>query len=320
MPLGRAVSVRSLGIRRVATRGRMMLEMIRFSHTIFALPFAVLATLMALRVPFPSGGAPAARLSDFVGILACMVLARSAAMAFNRVADQRYDEANPRTAKRHLPAGLIGRGEAIAMTVICSLGFVAATLLFLPNRLPLYASLPVLMFLLGYSLAKRFTAAAHLWLGVALSLAPVCAWVAIRGEAVLTAPADLLPPLILAAAVALWVTGFDIIYACQDEAFDRRVGLHSVPARLGVRGALRVAAAAHGGMIAALVALPALSPVLGLGWLYYAAVLGIAALLWYEHHLVRPDDLERVGVAFFNVNAIVSLVLLLAAGIDCWMG
>lgn len=312
--------VRSPGIRRFASRGRMMLEMIRFSHTIFALPFAVLATLMALRVPFPSGGEPVPKLGDFIGILACMVLARSAAMAFNRVADQRFDAANPRTANRHLPAGLIRRGEAIAMTVICSLGFVAATLLFLPNRLPLYASLPVLLFLLGYSLAKRFTAAAHLWLGIALSLAPVCAWVAIRGEVVLATPADLLPPLILAAAVALWVTGFDIIYACQDEAFDRRVGLQSVPSRLGVRGALRLAAAVHGGMVAVLVALPTVSPVLGLGWLYYAAVLGIAALLWYEHRLVRPDDLERVGVAFFNVNAIVSLVLLLAAGVDCWMG
>lgn len=314
------MSVRPSGIRKLAVRGRMMLEMIRFSHTIFALPFAVLATLMALRVPLPSGAPPVLRLSDLVGILACMVLARSAAMAFNRVADHRFDAANPRTAKRHLPAGLIRRGEAIGMTVICSVGFIASTLLFLPNRLPLYASVPVLLFLLGYSLAKRFTAAAHLWLGVALSLAPLCAWVAIRGEAVMAAPADLLPPLILAVAVALWVAGFDIIYACQDEAFDRHVGLRSVPARLGVRGALRAAAMAHAGMIAALVALPIASPVLGLGWLYYAAVLGIAGLLWYEHHLVRPDDLERVGIAFFNVNAIVSLVLLTAAGFDCWMG
>lgn len=301
-------------------RGRMMLELIRFSHTIFALPFAILATVMALRVPLPSGAPPVVRLQDLLGILACMVLGRSAAMAFNRLVDQRFDAANPRTANRHLPAGLLRPGEAIGLTVLCSLGFIASTLLFLPNRVPLWGSVPVLLFLLGYSLAKRFTSAAHLWLGLALSLAPVCAWLAVRGEVVLEVPSDLWPAAILAAAVALWVTGFDIIYACQDEVFDRQAGLRSVPARLGARGALRLAAAAHGAMVAVLVVLPLASPVLGLGWLYYAAVAGIAGLLWYEHRLVRPDDLERVGVAFFNVNAIVSLVLLLAAGIDCWWG
>ncbi|WP_164101939.1 UbiA-like polyprenyltransferase [Candidatus Laterigemmans baculatus] len=299
-------------------RGRMLLELIRFSHTIFALPFAVLATVMAFRVPLSSGELPAVRPQDLLGILACMVLARSAAMAFNRVVDERFDAANPRTASRHLPAGLLRRSEAIGLTVVCSLGFVASTLLFLPNRLPLFASLPVLLFLLGYSLAKRFTSAAHLWLGGALSLAPICAWVAIRGEEVLSAPADLWPPVVLAAAVALWVAGFDIIYACQDEAFDRQAGLRSVPAAWGARGALRWAAAAHAAMVGVLVVLPLVSPVLGLGWLYYAAVIGIAALLWYEHHLVRPDDLERVGIAFFHVNAVVSVVLLLAASIDCW--
>lgn len=307
-------------MRALLARARMLLELIRFSHTIFALPFAVLATVMAVRVPLSSGAPPAVRPQDLLGILACMILARSAAMAFNRVVDQKFDAANPRTAKRHLPAGLLRRGEAIGLTVVCSVGFIASTLLFLPNRLPLFASLPVLLFLLGYSLAKRFTSAAHLWLGIALSLAPICAWVAVRGEEVWRVPTDLWPPTILAAAVALWVAGFDIIYACQDEAFDRQAGLRSVPARWGARGALRWAAAAHAAMVGVLVALPLVSPVLGLGWLYYAAVIGIAGLLWYEHRLVRPDDLERVGIAFFHVNAVVSVVLLLAAGIDCWWG
>lgn len=307
-------------MRALLLRCRMLLELIRFSHTIFALPFAVLATVMALRVPLSSGAAPVVRLQDLLGILACMVLARSAAMAFNRVVDQKFDAANPRTANRHLPAGLLRRGEAMGLTVVCSVGFIAGALLFLPNRLPVFAAVPVLLFLLGYSLAKRFTSAAHLWLGIALSLAPICAWIAIRGEEVLRVPADLWPPVILAAAVALWVAGFDIIYACQDEVFDRQAGLRSVPARWGARAALRWAAAAHAAMVVALVALPLVSPVLGLGWLYYAAVIGIAGLLWYEHRLVRPDDLERVGIAFFHVNAVVSLVLLLAAGIDCWWG
>ena len=223
-------------------RLQMMLELVRFSHTIFALPFALLATVMALRVPLAGGATPQFRWQDLLGILACMVSARTAAMAFNRLADQRFDAANPRTAGRHLPAGLMGRGEAALLTMVSCLGFVAATLLFLPNWLPLALSIPVLLFLLGYSLAKRFTAAAHLWLGVALSLAPVCAWLAIRGQAVVSSPLDLVPPLVLAVAVALWVTGFDIIYSCQDAGFDQQVGLHSVPARFGVAGGLRIAA------------------------------------------------------------------------------
>lgn len=300
-------------------RIRLMLEMIRFSHTIFALPFACLALLMAIRLPQSDGSAVVVGWTPLAGLLLCMVFARSTAMAFNRLVDQRYDAANPRTAGRHLPAGLLSRSEVTAFALICAIGFVGSSALFLPNWLPLAGSLPVLAFLCGYSLAKRFTAAAHLWLGIALSLAPVCVWLAVRGTSVIAAPADLLPALVLAAAVALWVTGFDIIYACQDEAFDRQAGLQSVPARLGTAGALRLAAVCHLGMLVCLLLLPLSAAGLGWGGVYYAAIALIAGLLIYEHRLVRPDDLQRVNTAFFNINAIISIVLLVAAGIDSWL-
>lgn len=296
-----------------------MLEMIRFSHTLFALPFAALATLLALRAPLPDGQPPAVRPRDLLAILLCMLFARSAAMAFNRLVDHHFDAGNPRTRGRHLPAGLLRRGEVWAFTLVCLAGFVASCLLFLPNWLPVAASLPVLAVLLGYSLAKRFTSAAHFWLGGALSLAPICVWVALRGAAVLAQPSDMLPALILAAAVAAWVAGFDIIYACQDEMFDRQHGLHSVPARLGTAGALRLAAVCHAAMVLLLSALPPSSDELGLGGLYFACVALIGGLLIYEHRLVAPGDLQRVNVAFFHVNAVVSLSLLVVGGIDSWL-
>lgn len=305
-------------------RLKMMLELVRFSHTIFAMPFAILATLMAFRVPLADGQRPEFRWTDLLGVLLCMVFARTAAMAFNRWVDHHFDAANPRTAGRHLPAGLMKRSEVLGLTLFSAGAFVASTTLFLPNRLPLLFSLPVLLFLLGYSLAKRFTAAAHFWLGIALSLSPICAWVAIRGagfqgESWLLVAQDLVPPVVLAAAIALWVTGFDIIYACQDAVYDVGAGLHSVPAKFGVAGGLRIAAGLHASMILMLATLPTFAPQLQLGWLYYSATAGIAGMLWYEHSLVRPDDLQRVGVAFFNINAIISVVLLMAAGLDCWL-
>ncbi|MEX0824937.1 MAG: UbiA-like polyprenyltransferase [Pirellulaceae bacterium] len=295
-----------------------MLGLIRFSHTIFALPFAVLAAVLALHVPLPSGEMPTLRLRDAAGILLCMVFARSASMAFNRLVDHDIDADNPRTAGRHLPAGLLKRGEVWGFTIFCCIGFVASTLAFWPNWIPLAASTPVLAFLLGYSLAKRFTWAVHFWLGTALSLAPVCVWVALRGQAILASPGDLLPSLVLAAAVATWVAGFDMIYACQDEQFDRQQGLKSVPAWLGTRGALRLAAACHGMMVGCLALLPLSSAALGLGIVYYGAIGLIALLLIYEHWLVRPDDLQRVNVAFFHINAAISIWLLLAAWLDTW--
>ncbi len=296
---------------------RHLLEMIRFSHTLFALPFALLATVMAWTTPLPGGELPPPFLWQHVlGILLCMVGARSAAMAFNRLADRWIDAVNPRTARRHIPAGLLSAPSVIAFTLVASAVFIASTLLFLPNWLPLALAVPVLLFLLGYSYAKRFTSLAHFWLGAALLLAPVSAWIAIRGQVLLAHPADLMPALILGGAVLAWVAGFDIIYACQDADFDRRWRLNSVPARLGILGALRLVAVCHVATLVLLTLLPWLSPQVPLGWVYGLGVAAVAALLVYEHALVRPDDLTRVNAAFFNVNVIISVGLFVVGTID----
>jgi 4-hydroxybenzoate polyprenyltransferase len=286
-------------------RVRSLLEMIRFSHTVFALPFALLSAALAWQeVPF--------RWADLVGILLCMVFARSAAMAFNRLADRRFDAANPRTAGRHLPAGKLSVAAAWAFTLACSAGFVASTLLFLlrdpPNPWPLIFAVPTLLFIGGYSYAKRFTSLSHYWLGAALMLAPVGAWVAIRGMT------ELAEPIVVGLVVLFWVAGFDILYACQDVDFDRSARLSSVPARLGVRTSLRVAAGCHLLMVAMLAVLYLVDharPKQHLGAVYLAGVAATAALLAYEHWLVRPDDLTRVNRAFFQVNGVISIGLLL---------
>jgi len=200
--------------------------------------------------------------------------------------------------------------------VATSLGFVATTLIFLPNWLPIALSVPVLAVLMAYSLTKRFTSLAHFWLGLSLLLAPVSAWIAIRGLELLEYPADLLPAVILGSAVLLWVAGFDIIYACQDEAFDRNAKLHRIPVRLGVRGALRLAAVCHLGMGIALLGLPFVCPQVGLDELYVVGVIAVCLLLVYEHRMVRPDDLTRVNIAFFNINSIISMGLFLLGTID----
>jgi 4-hydroxybenzoate polyprenyltransferase len=274
-----------------------LLGMIRFSHTLFALPFALLGAALAAH----DAGGWTIRVTDLAGILVCMVGARSAAMAFNRLADRHIDARNPRTAGRHLPAGLLSVRSVALFTAGSALLFLAGTLLFLPrNPWPLILAGPVLGWLLGYSYAKRFTSLAHFWLGLSLAMAPMAAWIAVRGSL------DW-PPVWLGLAVLLWVSGFDIIYACQDHAFDRAAGLRSVPARLGVGGALRVAAACHLGMLAALVGLGVAYP---LGTIYFAGVAAVALLLAYEHAIVRPDDLTRVNVAFFQVNVAISVGLL----------
>ena len=280
---------------------RQLLELIRFSHTLFALPFALLAAALA----WADEGH--VRWQDLLGILLCMVLARSAAMAFNRLADRRIDAKNPRTETRHLPAGTLSVAAVSLFTLVCCTGFVASTLLFYfrepSNHWPLYLAGPVLLFVLGYSLAKRFTSLAHLWLGAALALAPVAAWIAVRGLA------DLTVPFLLGAAVAFWVTGFDILYACQDAGFDRKEGLHSIPARFGIPTSLRIAAACHAIMFALLVAVWFASPHLGTVFLCGLAAVGL--LLIYEHRLVHPDDLSRVNRAFVHVNGVISVGLLL---------
>jgi 4-hydroxybenzoate polyprenyltransferase len=293
-----------------------ILGMIRFSHTLFALPFALLAAVMAWTAPAGDDRRIAFRWMDLAGILVCMVCARSAAMAFNRIADRKLDAANPRTCNRHLPAGLLSLRAVSVFTVAASAGFVAGTLLFLPNPLPGLLSVPVLLFLFAYSYAKRFTTLAHFWLGAALMLAPVAVWIALRGEAVIGDPADLLPALVLGMAVLLWVAGFDIIYACQDAEFDMRANLRSVPARFGIAGALRVAAWCHAGMVALLIALPLVAPQLPFGLIYTCGLIGIAALLAYEHWIVRPDDLARVNTAFFHVNWMISTGLFIVGAID----
>lgn len=282
---------------------RLFLELIRFSHTVFALPFALLAAAMAWLGP----EAPPWRWRDLAGILLCMVFARSTAMAFNRLADRRWDALNPRTRMRHLPAGLLTPAAVAVFTAASAVGFLASTLLFLPNRWPAYLAVPVLAFVCAYSLTKRYTALSHFWLGAALMLAPVATWIAIRGELAW-------PPVVLGCAVLLWVAGFDIIYACQDEQVDRQCGLHSLPAKLGAARALRVAAVCHLGTVAALLLLP--QTYASLGGIYVAAVVAVAALLAYEHYLVRPDDLARVNTAFFHVNAVISLGLLAAGTLD----
>ena len=303
-----------------AVRARLSdwLGLIRFSHTIFALPFAALATAMAFSAPLPTGGHPVFRLRDLAGILLCMVFARSAAMAFNRVVDAEIDAGNPRTAKRHIPAGILSRRAVWIFTLACSLAFVGATALFLPNLVPLLASVPVLLFLCGYSLAKRFTSAAHVWLGVALSLSPICAWVAIRGSISLMDPSDLLPPLFLAASVAAWVTGFDIIYACQDAEYDQGAGLNSIPAKFGVAGALRISACFHVLMLFLLACLPLFANAAGFGWLFWSALGVIAVLVVRQHSLVKPGDLGRVNQAFFDMNAAISVTLLIVGVVDCF--
>jgi 4-hydroxybenzoate polyprenyltransferase len=298
-------------------RLRTYLELVRFSHTVFALPFAVIAALVAARRGIDPGivaAPPLGWLKPAAGILLCMVTARTAAMAFNRLVDRAIDAANPRTATRHLPRGDVAAGEALGLVVASSTAFIASTLLFLPNWLPLVLSAPVLAWLLGYSYAKRFTALAHVWLGAALGLAPVAAWIALRGQTLLHAPADILSAALLGLAVTAWVAGFDIIYACQDAGFDAAHGLQSIPARLGVPRALVLSKWLHAATMLLLALLPRFVPELGV--IYWGALAAIAALLVWEHSLVRSDDLSRVNQAFFTANAVIGLVLLAAIAAD----
>ena len=282
---------------------RNYLQLIRFSHTIFALPFAMLGAVLAWSQPDTIF-----RWQDLLGILICMAAAQSAAMAFNRLVDRQIDALNPRTASRHLPAGLLSVAGVTVFTVVSSVVFVAATLIFLPKTLPLTLSVPVLLFLLGYSLAKRFTSLCHYWLSAALMLSPVAAWIAVRDEFSLI-------PVSLGAVIFFWVGGFDILYACQDADFDRSVRLHSIPARFGIATALRIALGSHLLTIAMLLGVWQIA---GLGWIFLAGVAVIAILLLYEHSLVSATDLTRVNIAFFQVNAVVSFGVLAAGCLDLW--
>jgi 4-hydroxybenzoate polyprenyltransferase len=280
----------------VLRKTAIVLEMIKIEHTIFALPFALLGALLAAR------GLPP--LSRTAWILVAMVAARSAAMAFNRLADVRYDRSNPRTSGRALPSKRIGTGFVAGFVVASALGFVAAAAML--NPLAAALSPVALAIVFFYSWTKRFTWGSHFFLGLALACAPVGAWVAIRGEIGL-------PAVVLGLAVLLWTAGLDVIYACQDVEFDRRARLYSIPQRFGVEAALWISGLLHLGMVLVLAWLFRRE---GLGPLSLAGLGGVAALLAYEHSLVRPSDLSRVNTAFFTVNGWISIVLFVVTGVD----
>ena len=281
--------------RGLGERVRQLLELIRFSHTVFALPFALLAAAVAWFQPDT-----VFRWQDLVGILLCMVFARSAAMAFNRLVDAKIDAGNPRTAGRHIPAGILSAKSVALFTIVCSVAFIGSTLIFLPKQLPIILAVPVLLFLLSYSYAKRLTVLCHYWLSTALMLSPIAAWIAVRDEFAIV-------PALLGLVIFFWVGGFDIIYACQDADFDRGSRLFSIPSRWGIRGALRIALVSHLLTIAALFSLWHFA---GFGPIFLAGVIAVSFLLIYEHSLVSADNLTRVNIAFFNVNSIVSFGLL----------
>lgn len=280
-------------------------KLVRFSHTIFALPFALASmALAASRYPVT----PAA----FGWILLAMVAARTAAMGFNRLADRKFDALNPRTRAWELPAGKITIVEAALLTAAAALVFVYAA--YRLNPLCLALSPVALAIVFFYSLTKRFTWASHLFLGLALALAPLGAWLALSG---VPQAADLAVPVFLALAVLFWLAGFDIIYAIQDYDFDRGQGLFSMPARFGIERSLFLSSLFHVATVAFL-ALVGLSA--GLGPVYWIGIAVVAAILVWEHRLVTPADLSRINKAFFDVNAYVSLGYLLATVIDVWLG
>ena len=268
---------------------------IKLSHTIFAMPWALLATFLA------ADGWP--RAGQVVLIVLCMVTARTVAMASNRLLDAELDARNPRTARRAIPTGQLSRRFVVAVMAACGFAFVGVTSLFgfiYTNWLPLILSIPVLLFIASYPLLKRFTRLCHYYLGAALALAPVCAWIAITGKIDMS-------PFLMAAAVLLWTAGFDIIYACQDYRSDLETGVVSVPARIGIGPALWVSRVTHALCVAMLALLGIVSP--QLDTLYFVGVACAVALLVVEHAVVKPHDLSKVGLAFFTVNGVISVVV-----------
>lgn len=280
----------------VLTYGRM----IRFSHTIFALPFALSAVVLARRVnPIEA--------VDLIWILAAMIGARSAAMGFNRIVDARFDRGNPRTAGREIPSGRITLRSAVLFVVLSSALFVMAAAML--NMLCLALSVPVLLVLFGYSYTKRFTRWSHLYLGFAISLAPMGAWIALTGSfswGILS----------LSLALMTYIAGFDIIYACQDVDFDRKQNLFSVPAHYGTKGALRLAAGLH---VISFGFFWLVYLLFNMGWIFLATVTVIGGLFVLEHRLVRGGDLKHIELAFFHVNSVVSVALFFGVLADEWV-
>lgn len=275
---------------------RITLEMIKWEHSIFALPFALMGAVLA------AGGWPPLRVLGW--IIVCMVSARSAAMAFNRLVDAKLDAANPRTAARALPAGQISPSFVLLFTVISSAVFLIGAAML--NRLTLELAPVALAIVLIYSYMKRVTRWSHLVLGLSLGIAPAAAWIAVRGS---LAPRAVL----LTAIVMLWVGGFDVLYACQDFQHDRGAGLHSVPQAFGLRGAFWIARAMH---LCMALLLFVMLHVFGLGVIALVGVLLCVALLLYEHAIVAPNDLRRLNAAFFTLNGVISVVLFLFVTAD----
>ena len=269
----------------------LILKDIRIEHTLFAMPFAVMGAFIA------ADGMP--QVKTLALLMAALFFARAAAMAFNRVTDAQYDSANPRTKGRPLASGNAQAGAYGAFVVASSAAFVATC--YYINPLAFHLSPLALAVVLFYSFTKRFTSLSHFFLGFALSLAPIGAWIAVTGQLALA-------PVVLGGAVIFWLVGLDIIYSCQDVEHDTSTGLFSIPSRFGVARALLYSGMAHVVMVAFLLSLYFLAR---LGWIYLSGVAITAALLWYEHRLVRPDDLRRVNVAFFNVNGVISVGLML---------
>ncbi len=275
---------------------RETLGMIRFSHSVFALPFALFALVLA------SGGWPDTRV--LMWVVVAMVAARSAAMGVNRLADRSFDAENPRTAGRHIPSGAVSRREAwLFIVASTALLLVAAWML---NPLCFFLAPVALGLFVLYAYCKRFTSLAHVVLGLCLAGAPVGAWIALRGDLGW-------PVVLLGLAVLFWVAGFDIFYALQDLDFDRQKGLHSIPVRLGEKTAILLAKSFHGAMVLLLLVIGLITP---LGWIYHAGLAVVCALLIYEHRLVRPGDLSRLDAAFFNMNGYISVTIFLFTLVD----
>ena len=282
----------------MAGRIRTVLEMIKFEHSVFALPFALTGALLAARATFHSWPSP----RQVLWIVVAMVAARSAAMTINRIADQHYDSQNPRTRTRALATGALSVSFAWMFTVVAvAVFFVAAWQL---NMLALKLAPVALAILFFYSYTKRFTSWSHLFLGFALGISPAAAWIAVTGSFDWRM-------LILCGAVTLWVGGFDVLYACQDVEFDQEAGLFSVPKRFGIANALVIARAMHVGVV---ILLSWLATSFGLPWPAWAGIAVVAALLGYEHSLVKANDLSKLNAAFFTVNGYISMLFLLFWG------
>lgn len=272
---------------------------IKLSHSIFAMPWALLS--MCLAAQQQPRGLP--YVGQIVLIVVCMILARTVAMAANRLLDARLDALNPRTARRAIPAGRLSSRFVTASMIACGIAFVGATSMFgfaYDNYLPLIFSVPVLLFISAYPFLKRFTRLCHYYLGACLALAPICAWIAIAGKLGLS-------PFLMAGAVLCWTAGFDIIYACQDFESDRGTGVFSVPAKFGIGPALWIARLTHVGCIMLLIALGMSVP--RFGPIFFCAVAVVALLLLVEHAVVKPDDLSKVNLAFFTINGVISLLV-----------